>query len=65
MNDDVANTADTTANKTDETLALAGRYGQIGISAVAAAAQYQGIAKNPAYAPVQTKWHEYTGEAAA
>ena len=27
-------------------------YGQIGIPAVAAAARYQGAAKNPAYAPV-------------
>jgi hypothetical protein len=30
---------------------LEGRYRQIGISAVAAAARYQGVAKNPAYAP--------------
>jgi hypothetical protein len=27
------------------------RYGEIGISAVAAALQYRGDAKNPAYAP--------------
>jgi hypothetical protein len=32
------------------------RYRQIGISAVAAAVRYQGVAKNPAYAPVQTDW---------
>ena len=31
---------------------LAGRYGAIGISAVAAALRYAGVAKNPAYAPV-------------
>jgi hypothetical protein len=31
--------------------ALDRRYGQIGISAVAAAVRYQGEAKNPAYAP--------------
>ena len=31
---------------------LDGRYGKIGISAVAAALQYQSDAKNPAYAPV-------------
>jgi hypothetical protein len=31
--------------------ALDACYGQIGISAVAAAARYQGTAKNPAYAP--------------
>jgi hypothetical protein len=30
-------------------------YGKIGISAVAAAARYQGAAKNPAYAPAPTK----------
>jgi hypothetical protein len=35
---------------------LDGRYHKIGISAVAAAARYQGVAKNPAYAPVQTDW---------
>jgi len=35
-----------------EHTALDRRYGQIGISAVAAAARYQGEAKNPAYAPV-------------
>jgi hypothetical protein len=29
-------------------------FGQIGISAVAAAVRYQGSAKNPAYAPAQT-----------
>lgn len=33
------------------------RYRQIGISAVAAAVRYQGVAKNPAYAPVQIDWH--------
>jgi hypothetical protein len=31
---------------------LDSRYGQIGISAVAAALQYQSEVKNPAYAPV-------------
>jgi hypothetical protein len=31
--------------------ALDGRYGKIGISAVAAAVRYQSDAKNPAYAP--------------
>jgi hypothetical protein len=36
--------------------ALDARYGQIGISAVAAAARYQGTAKNPAYAPTSTDW---------
>jgi len=36
--------------------ALDACYGQIGISAVAAAARYQGTAKNPAYAPTSTDW---------
>ena len=40
------------------------RYGQIGISAVAAAVRYQSVTKNPAYAPVPTKWRDDTGEAA-
>ena len=35
-----------------EDVALHLRYGEIGISAVAAAARYQGGAKNPAYARV-------------
>jgi hypothetical protein len=39
-----------------ERTALDRCYGQIGIPAVAAAARYQGSAKNPAYAPVPTKW---------
>ncbi len=45
--------------------ALAGRYGQIGISAVAAAVRYQGSAKNPAYAPTSNTWRERLAEAAA
>jgi hypothetical protein len=36
----------------DEQVALHLCYGRIGISAVAAAARYQGGAKNTAYAPV-------------
>ncbi|MGN6749867.1 MAG: hypothetical protein ACTHJS_14865 [Xanthobacteraceae bacterium] len=36
--------------------ALDACYGQIGISAVAAAARYQGTAKNLAYAPTPTDW---------
>jgi hypothetical protein len=38
--------------------ALDACYGQIGISAVAAAARYQGDAKNPAYAPTPTHWRD-------
>ena len=36
--------------------ALDACYGQIGISAVAAAARYQGHAKNLAYAPAPNDW---------
>lgn len=39
-------------------IALDLRYGQIGISAVAAAVRYQGAAKNPAYAPAAVKSDE-------
>jgi hypothetical protein len=45
--------------------ALAGCYGKIGISAVAAAARYQGSGKNPAYAPTSNKWRDRIAEAAA
>jgi hypothetical protein len=38
-------------------------YRQIGISAVAAAARYQGIAKDPEYAPAPSAWR--TGDVAA
>ena len=48
-----------------DSTALAGCYGQIGISAVAAAAHYQGAAKNPAYAPASSKWRNRIAEAAA
>ena len=45
--------------------ALDARYGQIGISAVAAAARYQGTAKNPAYAPAPNDWRlQYAEELA-
>ena len=48
-----------------EGVALAGCYGQIGISAVAAAVRYQGVAKNPAYAPTSSSWRDRIAEAAA
>jgi hypothetical protein len=41
------------------------RYGQIGISAVAAAVRYQGSAKNPAYAPCSNKWRDLIADVAA
>ena len=40
-------------------------YGQIGISAVAAAVRYQGSAKNPAYAPCSNKWRDLLADVAA
>jgi hypothetical protein len=48
-----------------EGTALAGCYGEIGISAVVAAARYQGSAKNPAYAPTSSQWRDRIAEAAA
>jgi hypothetical protein len=57
-----------TAGKTKETATpsgeLAQRYRQIGISAVAAAARYQGAVKNPAYAPAPMSWDYHPDEAA-
>lgn len=77
MKDVVVDTAKKTAQKTDKAdktdkaaelandrTALHRRYGQIGISAVAAAARYQGAAKNQAYAPVPTVWVDRADEAA-
>ena len=42
--------------------ALDACYGQIGISAVAAAARYQGVAKNQAYAPASNDWRHQFAE---
>jgi hypothetical protein len=61
-----AKTAKKTAQKTDKSArpaadhgtALDRCYGQIGISAVVAAARYQGVGKNPAYAPVVNRWDD-------
>jgi hypothetical protein len=44
---------------------LDGRYGKIGIPAVAAALPYQSDAKNPAYAPVAPRIEERHLELAA
>lgn len=55
---------DKARNLAGEATSLDGRYGQIGISAVAAVVRYQGAAKNPAYAPVPTKWTDDSDEAA-
>jgi hypothetical protein len=66
MKDVSAATAkNTTQNKrklrksVDENTALHRRYGQIGISAVAAAVRYQGSRKNAAYAPAPSKRQDY------
>jgi hypothetical protein len=70
MNDVTADVAQNTASQrtarkaSDENLALQLCYGQIGISAVAAAVRYQGDAKNPAYAPVAMKADDHGATAA-
>ncbi len=48
-----------------EKAALDTRYGQIGISAVAAAVRYQGSIKNPAYAPCSNSWRDRLADVAA
>jgi len=53
-----AKKTDNTHTLTGESTALHRCYGQIGISAVAAAVRYQGSAKNPAYAPAPVNWDE-------
>jgi hypothetical protein len=53
-----ADTASQPARLSDQHTALHLCYGKIGISAVAAAARYQGGAKNPAYAPVAAGSYE-------
>ena len=60
-----ADTAKKTENKTEQKPGLDRSYGAIGISAVAAAARYHGIAKNPAYAPVALNSDLYSEDAAA
>jgi hypothetical protein len=66
MKNAAAETAKKTAQRTEASkeTALDRRYGDIGISAVAAAARYQGEAKNSAYAPVANAWYEPADEAA-
>jgi hypothetical protein len=69
MSDVTAEVAKNTGQKTAmsvasrENTALDTCYRQIGISAVAAAVRYQGSAKNPAYAPVSSNWHDFTDDA--
>ncbi len=56
MNETKATTAETASNDKHaaEHIALQQSYGEIGISAVAAAVRYQGASKNPAYAPTKS-----------
>lgn len=51
-------------NPNEDNASLDHQYGKIGISAVAAAMRYQSGAKNPAYAPVVTRKHDWDSEAA-
>jgi hypothetical protein len=51
----ISQTLNGTAKLSNDSAALAPRYGQIGISAVAAAARYQGNAKTSVQAPTPTK----------
>jgi len=44
---------------------LDSRYGEIGISAVATALQFQSAVKNPAYAPAVHELDKWTAEMAA
>lgn len=68
MSSVIAETAKNTDQENQEmpaNTALDRAYQQIGIQAVAAAVRYQGVAKNPAYAPVQIGgWPDFE-EAAA
>jgi hypothetical protein len=50
---------------TGESTRLALCYRQIGIAAVAAAVRYQGVAKDPAYAPAPINWRNERAEEAA
>jgi hypothetical protein len=67
MSNVTAEMAKNTAQKSgfsNEGTSLDRRYGQIGISAVAAAARYQGETKNQAYAPVAVRLDYHMDDAA-
>jgi len=55
----------TLSGENAQSTALDYSYRHIGISAVAAAARYQGTGKNPAYAPVTSNKYEPAEDAAA
>jgi hypothetical protein len=57
--------AQSTDNARREDANLDSRYGQIGISAVAAALPYQSEVKNPAYAPTVHQLDKWIAEKAA
>ncbi len=63
MQNVTAEMAKKTAGSNVQPTTLDQRYHQIGISAVAAAVRYQGPGKNPAYAPVATRWDDYSDDA--
>ena len=54
------NAAQSGENACRDESSLDSRYGEIGISAVAAALQYQSEVKNPAYAPVVHQLDKWT-----
>jgi len=59
------NTAQSSENGRRNEQNLDSRYGEIGISAVAAALRYQSEAKNPAYAPVALQPEKWLADMAA
>jgi hypothetical protein len=59
------NAAQSDANARRDEASLDSRYGEIGISAVVAALQYQSEVKNPAYAPAVHQPDKWTAEMAA
>jgi hypothetical protein len=59
------NAAQSGENARRDQSSLDSRYGEIGISAVAAALQYQSEVKNPAYAPAVHQPDKWTAEMAA
>ena len=59
------NAAQSSENASRNEQNLDSRYGEIGISAVAAALQYQSEVKNPAYAPVAQQPEKWLADMAA
>jgi hypothetical protein len=59
------NAAETRENSRRNEPKLDSRYGEIGISAVAAALRYQSEVKNPAYAPVEPRLDKWLADVAA